>query len=678
MRLGKAFNWIQKRDRSFGQKAWWRCFLFLVVFKLVLVAHSEIKTGIYDEFGYANSSLHWFGEANAEISNFQRPPGLPVFAQVARAVGLPYRMAIEIMLCGSIGLLSFRLSRLIASYLIGIILSGLLIFHPWLFDNASSFMSEPLFAAESLCWLACLAALLETNAWGWKSRWLWASGICLFLMAVTRLEDPVIVGFAVVGWLGLVWAARLNPSSTSQRGFSLLWATRASLLIPLVVVFAGKELVCLINYAKCGVAATCYLEAPGLTHLLQTLNEIQAPDPQRFVPITTRSFEMAMEASPSLRLLQEPISRHQVARKMAKKYFLHGQEGWFLMWDLIYSSMEVQSTVPHGSQAPKTLDTYWQQCGDELQAALKEGKLPRANYAPYPLNPNYRLWIGYYPQAWWKEIRSLCKLRVKPAEESADSAAIFSRYPWSETAFTVLNDTANRSPALLPSTFLDGYAYSKRGPVDDIFLEDSKGTLLGHALTLTPELLPAELARLVPTPPADEVPCRYTITLPYAVPPSARLILIKDGQRISAQPISEVYHVESGGAPNSGVMDGMAEIRSKVIRGPDANHDWRAHLQAFILRNYRWFETLACVVCFFVALASALHPGSGLPSPGKLALLLGIMFACLFLRCSFYALSEACALPNWDRYPRALSLWVTILLLGGSWLCGRFFAIRKR
>ncbi len=656
-------------DRSFDRKAWWWCFLVLTVFKLILVAHSEIETGLFDETAYANTSLHWFGERDLTIEDFQRPPGLPIFAQAVRQIGLPYRMAIELLACGSIGFLTFHLSRLMKSHLIGTILAGLLIFHPWLLENARTFMSEPPFLAASLCWLACLAALLESNAPGWKSPWLWASGFCLLFMSMTRLEQPVILAFALAAWLGLCWASR----PLKERGVFIFFRRGwACLLIPAVLVIAGKQLVCLINYEKCGIPAICYLEAPGLLHLLQTLNDIQAPDPQQYAPITTRSFEMAMQASPSLRLLKEPMATHRILEIRTTQRFLQGgEQGWHLMWDLIHSSEEIQSTLPHGSQAPSVLNAYWQQCADELQAALKRGELPRAYYAPYPLNPNYGLWVWDYPKSWWKEIRCLWKLRSPSQDDEGTSARGVLTHPWAENAALTLNQAANRRVTLLPYSFLDGYAYSRRGAVDGVFLEDSDGTRLGDAFSLTEDFLPSQLASLLTVPPAGKVLCRFTIYLPYAVPSSARLVLIKDGQRISVQPISGGAPAEEAVLPKSDIRDGMAKIRIEEIRPQGADFGWRAHVKKFILRDYHWIEAIASLTCFLLASISPGNANAAPRPPAKIAVFLAIMITALLIRSSFYALSDACALPDLDRYPRALALWVTILIVGASVSLGR-------
>lgn len=121
----------------------------LLLLKLLLVSQREIVPEQHDAEAYASASLYdlrliFFNSAG-------HPPGAPLVMALARSLGIPYRVFIEVFLAVA-AFLFFR--PLVASMRLGMIavtLSyGVLLFHPSLILEMDRAMSD---SVSFFCWL---------------------------------------------------------------------------------------------------------------------------------------------------------------------------------------------------------------------------------------------------------------------------------------------------------------------------------------------------------------------------------------------------------------------------------------------------------------------------------------------------------------------------------------------
>jgi type IV secretory pathway TrbF-like protein len=112
----------------------------------------------------------------------------------------------------------------------------------------------------------------------------------------------------------------------------------------------------------------------------------------------------------------------------------------------------------------------------------------------------------------------------------------------------------------------------------------------------------------------------------------------------------------------------MFELQTLKIRTDNAERGWREKVGHFLSHSFRWVELVGCLFCLMLG---ALSRTASVASNVRSRLFLLIIAGCLFARCSFYAMADACAWTDGSRYPRALSLWVTIFLLGVFFWAGQ-------
>jgi hypothetical protein len=112
-------------------------FLLITLLKLVLVSNQDIVAWYrpHDDYWQILSAAHSVWWRPYSEWTLMHLPVYPVFVAVMGAIGLPLRLAIELLYIGGAAALAFAFGRLGLPKLLQVILFGLIVFHPYSPDS---------------------------------------------------------------------------------------------------------------------------------------------------------------------------------------------------------------------------------------------------------------------------------------------------------------------------------------------------------------------------------------------------------------------------------------------------------------------------------------------------------------------------------------------------------------
>jgi hypothetical protein len=164
----------------------------LLLLKLLLVSQREIVPEQHDAEAYATASLYDLRLVFSDSAG--HPPGAPLVMALARSLGIPYRVFIEVFLAIA-AFLFFR--PLVASMRVGIIavtLSyGVLLFHPNLILEMDRAMSD---SVSFFCWLIGAGGIIGFVAAPREKLPPWSLGLVIVSFAfagMTRSGEGTII-----------------------------------------------------------------------------------------------------------------------------------------------------------------------------------------------------------------------------------------------------------------------------------------------------------------------------------------------------------------------------------------------------------------------------------------------------------------------------------------------------
>ncbi len=177
----------------------------LLLLKLLLVSRREMAPETHDAEAYASASMHGLGFLFTVGAG--HPPGASLVMAMARSLGIPYRIFIEVLLA----LAAFLFLRpLVASMRLGIVAVALsyalLLFHPDLILEMDRPMSD---SVSFLCWLIGAGGIIGFVAAPRERFPAWSLGLVIVSFAfagITRSGEGTIfvVELAAVAFLSIL------------------------------------------------------------------------------------------------------------------------------------------------------------------------------------------------------------------------------------------------------------------------------------------------------------------------------------------------------------------------------------------------------------------------------------------------------------------------------------------
>lgn len=500
----------------------------VAVFKIFLIADQEVYARLFDDLGYASSVVdHYYGTDARLNWQFIRPLAFPLFGAVAMESGLPYRIWIELFFLGSAAWLSLGVVRATGRLWPGWLVYTTLAVHPWVLSGFSQFMTEPFFLSLCLLFIGLIVRQSARAHWSWRDPEGWLLGLVMAAMMLTRREGPWVFGL-----LGSFVALHLGMRWLRERpGWPVLLRQGLLVFIPLLTYQAIMLLVSTANYAKWGIFATNEQEAPGFAGLLNTLYKIDTPDPSLWAPVTSRTLELAMAASPQFARLREGLfnDNNPHLRFGEQTTGRKGELGAWMWWRLYAALAETGIYT-----SPKEADAWMREVSAELRAAMRKGELPARRFAtPFPIDPNLSIWLPELPRRTWDALARLHYHDPSPHRFTHQESGVPALH------YPVFNRAANRRAHHLAagSVAVKGIAYASSGRLDFIALETASGRVVASTSPCGPLYWRSgEIRRFTGL---DDTGFDVAFYLTY-VPTNAEPLFLsmwKDGVRLQREPL---------------------------------------------------------------------------------------------------------------------------------------------
>lgn len=335
----------------------------LVLLKLVLVAQNEILAFPNDSAVFVRFSL-------SGISELGPPVGYPLWLLAVKLIGLPQRIAIELLYLFCCFFLCKEAGSVLGKYC-SLALMLLLFFSPvsfHLFDNA---LSDALYVCLVLVCMGISFRLIRGIAAVGLPTFLFL-GLVLGFMGLVRNESEII--FAWLGWLAifLLWRMRALQFSKSQSlvvGRNLLFAAG------LVVLLGATPAV--FHRAVQGVWVKTLPQLPSHMRLLGNLAAIDVGSEKTpRVSVSRKARFKAYAVSPSLAILKDYIEdeKNMYMAASLSSGLPDGEIGNGWVWHVFNDA--ALNVLPN----PRTiegLDGFWGKVNSELEAAYASGSLSR-------------------------------------------------------------------------------------------------------------------------------------------------------------------------------------------------------------------------------------------------------------------------------------------------------------
>jgi hypothetical protein len=277
----------------------------LLLLKLLLVSRREMAPETHDAEAYASASMQQLGSVFS--ADAYHPPGASLVMAMARSLGVPYRIFIEVFLA----LAAFLFLRpLVASMGLGVIAVALsyalLLFHPNLILEMDRPMSD---SVSFLCWLIGAGGIIGIVAAPRERLPLWSLGLVIVSFAFAGITRS---GEGTLFFVEMVAVAFL--SVLLFRGADG-WRGRRAVVVCLCAVLANLAAVQALSaahYFKSGYWGASAVESREWWRLYSALLSLPVQRTDRYVLTNKATMEMAESFSEDLRDMKPCIQQQEV------------------------------------------------------------------------------------------------------------------------------------------------------------------------------------------------------------------------------------------------------------------------------------------------------------------------------------------------------------------------------
>lgn len=441
--------------------------LAVALFKLWLASGEEIAARFQplDDLWQMLAAAHtyWF-PTTYDWTTYVRPPIYPLWVAGVNLIGVPLRIATEILYLASALIFVLSLAQAKVPRIVAFIVYLFIALHPATFSLFNYSLPDTLYSPLLLLTLAALLSMWvrrhERNLGGHAIL----AGIVLALLWNVRPETVLLSGLLFLFFLlaGAILAKETGGMRAATRPLAIM------LLTPCAIIFLSTLALKTANYLAFGLFTSTEISAPGFTAASKALLRIKPEKSERFIPVTKQARAVAYAASPAFRELQPFLESPNFGMLETERSLgLQGEiaAGWFY-WVLRQSA----AAAGHG-QSPVAMDAYFQKIADELNAAFASGRLSSrlvwsdlldpdpANYAPYLMESLVRISRIFTTVPGVHEVN----------EDTVD-----------ESTRRIFDVMANRRTSLLTHspTEISGWVFGEKSVVETLSLRGSSGTVL--------------------------------------------------------------------------------------------------------------------------------------------------------------------------------------------------------
>lgn len=371
----------------------WLFAIALLMAKLVLVSHDEIEIRTADDTGYAVCASAMYWGAPFQPYSYARQPAYPLLIVLVQALGVPMRLAIELLWFGACIALATSVRRCGLSVWAALGVHVLTFLTPlslWLFNRL---LPDAFFGVCMVSLIAGMSAGI--TAVSRRSAWAWGAlaAVAAALGANTRQESPVIYGLIAVGFCVAMWGLWRAWWGGPADRTRLLWTrTLAACVLPLAATLGLTHAFAYANQRTVGLHVTYDLVAPGLKTLYKALLSIPPSGEARLdVPVPREVRERAYAHSVTFKTLEPFLDGEADAEnpyKAACKRFA-GVDGEFGAWTVWGLRRAAWRSTNYKWENAGAMDAMFAKAAAEIRQAQDSGVLARRRVLSEFLPPEY-------------------------------------------------------------------------------------------------------------------------------------------------------------------------------------------------------------------------------------------------------------------------------------------------
>jgi hypothetical protein len=389
--------------------------LAIAFFKLWVVHTEEIygSSTEYDALWYVGSAKHWYWGAPYSWTGFVRPCAYPLFIALMHFLGIPLRIAIELVQMAGYAVLIAALRKTRVPRPLCLVIFALMVLHPASLTFNNHTMSDSFYAAILPLALGGSLLTLFTRKFV-HAVW---TGIAYAVLWNTREESFLIPLILAVFFLLALLQRRDAPT---RKGHFVFWLKRTAALggtMAALVIAAYSA-----NYATFGSFAKSDMSSPAFESASKALLRIKPRYSLRYIAVNMDAISIAYVVSPTFAQLQPHFEAPQ-GRNWTNPVFdtlgIREYGPWF-MW--AFRNMTANAGY---YKDPDSTNRFYQEVAREINQACDEKRIHRRRVISGFLDPGAVARIGYLPEG-IVEIAKLFLFRHQKRDVRADT----NLFPW--------------------------------------------------------------------------------------------------------------------------------------------------------------------------------------------------------------------------------------------------------
>ena len=359
------------------------------LFKLWVIHTDEIygSSAEYDALWYVGSAKDWYWFRPYSWTAFVRPCAYPLFIAAVHFVGMPLRIAIELVQMAGFAVLLLALCKARVPRWLCLFLFALMVLHPASFLYNTHTMSESFYTAVLAAALGASLLALFTKKIGHAV----GAGVAYAVLWNTREESFLIPLILVVIFALALWQRRDAPT---RKAHFLFWLKRmaalgAAMFVLIVTVYSA-------NYATYRAFAKSDMSSPAFEGLFKALLRIKPSYSLRYIAVNVEALRMAYEVSPTFAQLKpqfEGVTGHNWTNPVFDNLGVREYGPWF-MWAL----RNITADAGYYKDSITT-NAFYRKAAREINQACDEDRIPSRFVISGFLDPGAVSRIRYLPRS---------------------------------------------------------------------------------------------------------------------------------------------------------------------------------------------------------------------------------------------------------------------------------------